>query len=146
MDKSVLFNSLNKKLQFIVNDELNKILTNISNKYNISYDELVEFVNKDNDNNKCIARKQDGLQCTRNKKPNSDYCGKHETNRKYGRIDDNCNIHNDDEDCEKTHIEKISNIDYLVDNDNFVYTNNIENPTLIGKKENNSVVFFNNSN
>jgi hypothetical protein len=37
---------------------------------------------------RCMARKQDGGQCTRNKKKGFDYCGKHNENRKWGRIDE----------------------------------------------------------
>jgi hypothetical protein len=37
----------------------------------------------------CLARKQDGGQCTRRRKDGQDYCGKHLVQRKYGRIDDN---------------------------------------------------------
>lgn len=37
----------------------------------------------------CLARKQDGGQCTRRRKDGEDYCGKHTLQRKYGRIDDN---------------------------------------------------------
>lgn len=37
----------------------------------------------------CLARKQDGGQCTRRRKDGQDYCGKHVVQRKYGRIDDN---------------------------------------------------------
>jgi hypothetical protein len=37
----------------------------------------------------CLARKQDGGQCTRRRKEGDEYCGKHAIQRKYGRIDDN---------------------------------------------------------
>jgi len=37
----------------------------------------------------CLARKQDGGQCTRRRKDNEEYCGKHAIQRKYGRVDDN---------------------------------------------------------
>jgi hypothetical protein len=37
----------------------------------------------------CLARKQDGGQCTRRRKEGEEYCGKHTVQRKYGRIDDN---------------------------------------------------------
>jgi len=37
---------------------------------------------------RCMARKQDGGQCTRNKKKGADFCGKHFDHRKWGRIDE----------------------------------------------------------
>ena len=40
----------------------------------------------------CMARKQDGNQCTRRRKPDGEYCGKHIKNRKYGRVDDHSNL------------------------------------------------------
>ncbi len=138
MDNTILLNSLNNKLINIINDELISVLKKISSKYNIPLDELKCFINNHNNlDNKCLAKKQDGEQCTRNKKLNSDYCGKHIHNRKYGRIDD-INLEKDNN-FEKTHIENIDNINYLVDDDNYVYTNNIENPELIGIKKNNCI-------
>ena len=142
MDNSILLNSLNKKINNIINTEFNNYIQLISNKYNININELNDLINNNNNNNnnKCLARKQDGLQCTRNKKPNEDYCGKHIHNRKFGRIDDN--NHNIDDNLLKTTIENLNGENYLVDSDNYVYTNNIENPTLIGKKENNNLILI----
>ena len=120
-----------------INSEFNNYIDRVSKKYNIPVKELQELVNTNNNYDcKCLARKQDGEQCTRNKKLNSDYCGKHINNRKYGRVDD-INLEKDNN-IEKTHIENIDNINYLVDDDNYVYTNNIENPQLIGIKKDNS--------
>ena len=142
MDNSILFNSLNKKIQNIVNDEIVIILQKISKKYNIPIEELQNVIKIENNINKCLAKKQDGYQCTRNRKPNCDFCGKHILNRKYGRIDDNVN--NENNNFEKMHIENINDINYLVDENNYVYNNNIDNPELIGIKENNSIKILNN--
>ena len=139
MEKSNLSISLNKKIQSVGNSELKIYIDKISNKYNISIDDLLDTIN-DNTSNKCLARKQDGLQCTRNKKPNCDYCGKHIINRKFGNIDKIND--NDNHDCIRMSIENIDNVDYLIDDENLVYTNNIENPTLIGSKTNNGIVYL----
>ena len=142
MDNSLLLNSLNKKINNIINSEFNNYIDKVSKKYNIPVKELHQLVNTNNNNCKCLARKQDGLQCTRNRKFNEDYCGKHINNRKFGRIDDNNNNDNIDNNLVKTCIEKINVENYLIDSDNYVYTNNIENPILIGRKENNSLVLL----
>ena len=141
MDNTPLFNSINKKVSLLLNNELLIILQKISDQYNININELKQIVNNENNSDKCLARKQDGLQCTRNKKPNKDFCGKHLHSRKFGRVDDNQYMDNTlDNECIKTHVENINANDYLVDDDNYVYTNNIENPELIGRKENNSIL------
>lgn len=140
MENTIFLSSINKKVQNIVNEEIINVLNKISSKYDIPFNELQTTISNNNNNcNKCLARKQDGLQCTRNKKNNSDYCGKHINNRKYGRIDDN---NNKDQKYEKTHIEMINGNNYLIDEDNYVYTNNIENPKLIGIKENGIIKFL----
>lgn len=82
----------------------------------------------------CLARKQDGGQCTRRRKDGEEYCGKHAVQRKYGRIDDNEVI------CttETTHIPedkvatweiKFGDKTYLRDINSIVY----ENDRIIGK-------------
>jgi hypothetical protein len=82
----------------------------------------------------CLARKQDGGQCTRRRKDGEDYCGKHLVQRKYGRIDDNEVI------CttETTHIpeDKVATWEvkfgdkiYLRDMNNIVY----DNDRIIGR-------------
>ena len=78
----------------------------------------------------CMARKQDGTQCTRRKKQNCDYCGKHVTSRRYGRIDDNntCKSLN----VIKTKLENINGTDYLVDDNNIVFSYNVDKPSVIG--------------
>ena len=139
MEKSNLSISLNKKIQSVVNSELKIYIQKISDKYNIPIEDLLDTIN-DNTSNKCLARKQDGLQCTRNKKPDCDYCGKHLINRKFGSID--VNNDNDNNDCIKMSIENIDNVDYLIDNENLLYTNNIENPRLIGRKTNNGIIYL----
>ena len=44
----------------------------------------------------CMARKQDGCQCTRSRRKDSDYCGKHIKARKWGRVDEHLHLSSDD--------------------------------------------------
>lgn len=86
----------------------------------------------------CMARKQDGNQCTRRKKEGQEYCGKHIKNRKYGRIDEP-SPHFDKKLSKNsnylaTKIEKINGVEYLVDDNNVVYHKNISKPSIVGVK------------
>lgn len=143
---------ISKYLISIYNVELEKILLNISDEYNIDKDELFgKYIQNNNcslpskpylKKNKnistiCIARKQDGNQCTRRKKGLSDYCGKHIKNNKCGRVDDHSNIVDklaNDDNYIMTWVETINGIDYLVDSDNIIYTNDVNSPIIVGKK------------
>ena len=89
----------------------------------------------------CMARKQDGTQCTRRKKQDCDYCGKHVTNRRYGRIDD-CNSQ-EKSNCIQTRLEIINGTNYLVDNLGMVFTYNTNKPEVIGYKENGELITVN---
>jgi len=141
---------LNETKQIYIKN-IKSILDNISIDYNLDKEDLYKYLEKKSSNkvkntcsNLCMARKQDGNQCTRKKKYN-DYCGKHVNNQKYGRIDDCSHLIEDfseDENYIMVWTEKYKNIDYLVDSNNIVYTNNIENPKIIGKKVNNLIEFI----
>lgn len=101
----------------------------------------------------CMGRKLDGHQCTRSKRPGNDYCLSHIKNLPYGRIDDTTyeethkemlnkkkgNSDQVNDDFIVTHIETIEDQKYLVDNNNNVYSYDIDNPTLLGKKINNTL-------
>lgn len=87
----------------------------------------------------CMARKQDGHQCTRRRKLDCDYCGKHMKSRKFGRIDDpivssagksSKAFHN----TILTWVELFGDTEYLVDDNDIVYTNNASAPTIIGRR------------
>lgn len=72
--------------------ELSNILKTISQKFDIPEDEL-ENISKEHckihlKSGICIARKQDGDQCTRKSKEGSVFCGKHIVNQKYGCVND----------------------------------------------------------
>jgi hypothetical protein len=81
----------------------------------------------------CMAKKADGCQCTRRRKDTNEYCGKHLGNLKFGRIDDD-EKYKDKEKYIKTMHEKINGNDYLVDENNVVYSFDKNNPTVLGAK------------
>lgn len=99
----------------------------------------------------CMGRKLDGKQCTRGRKDNSEFCKSHQNKLPFGRIDDDdyCikepskrgrkkknNVLN----CNKyivTHIEEIEGSNYLVDDNNLVYSFDVNNPSFLGIKQNN---------
>jgi hypothetical protein len=81
----------------------------------------------------CVARKADGQRCTRKRRDKLEYCGKHSSHLKYGRADDTKPTETDEKYVMTWH-ECIDGSDYLVDNQNVVYTYNLENPEIVGKK------------
>jgi hypothetical protein len=132
-------------------------LTILKKKYNISEIDIkkfmansIYFATKQKTKKKtlsshelCTARKQDGDRCTRRKKGNSQYCGKHITNRPYGRFDNKNDIveHNDKIKVRSIQIKKCS---YLIDEDNILYNpfgkNGLYN--IIGKLMNNQEIYY----
>ena len=138
----------------VFNEKLKTILTDISDQYSLNKDKLFQkYVNNDiipididmtqkrkRKKNKqlsvgelCMARKADNHQCTRRRKDNSEYCGKHFNNLKYGRIDDEDKYSSDN--FIKCSPETIDGKEYLVDTStNIVYTYDFENPKIVGKK------------
>tara|TARA_B110000879_G_C10969103_1_gene430700 strand:- start:42 stop:605 length:564 start_codon:yes stop_codon:yes gene_type:complete len=99
----------------------------------------------------CMAKKADGLQCTRRRKvkdingniitPPIEYCGKHIKSIKYGRIDDDEKF-KDTSRYIKTVRENIDGEYYLVDEKDRVYSYNKEHPLLLGKKVNNKLILL----
>lgn len=99
-------------------------------------------------NKQCMGRKLDSKQCTRGRKDNTEFCKSHLNKLPFGRIDDvdfcakepskrgrkrKNNILN----CNKyivTHIEDIEGSNYLVDDNNFVYSFDVNNPIFLGIK------------
>jgi hypothetical protein len=90
----------------------------------------------------CMGRKLDGEQCTRGKRENSDYCKSHENKLPYGRIDEPFKFKESKvrgrkkkdklNDFVATHVEIIDGHNRLVDNNNFVYTFDINKPEFLG--------------
>lgn len=139
----------------VFNSKLKDILTQISSDYSLNKDKLIsKYVQNDNismnidivqkrkrKKNKqltgselCMARKADNDQCTRRRKENSEYCGKHCNNLKFGRIDDEDKYSNSD-DFIKCSPEEIDGKEYLVDSlSGIVYCYDFDNPKIVGKK------------
>ena len=150
-------NEISKNLLSLYNVEIQKILLEISSEYNIDKNVLLRKYIKDDNLQKskqkqtdsiykCMARKQDGNQCSRRKKGVSDYCGKHMKNPKFGRIDDNADIVNklaEDDNYIMTQLETIDGSEYLVDSNNIIFTNDVNSPMIVGKKLGDNVEIFN---
>ena len=117
------------------NKNIKSILGKISNDYDIDMNELCNkyltntvintIVSKLSSSERCFAKKQDGLRCTRRHQETSEYCGKHINNLKYGRFDTE-NNQNNDNDFIRTKKEKINGVDYLIDMYERVYSLNAD--------------------
>ena len=103
-------NFIIENLKKIFNDKLSVILNEISDDYQLNKEKLVKkYIDDSFDidfstasikkrkrkqnkllakNELCMARKADGLQCTRRRRDGTEFCGKHASNLKYGRVDD----------------------------------------------------------
>ena len=163
IDNSLLIDGLRD----MINKQMKKALEDLSLNYsvknngkNVTLDELYEKYciddlkidytkKKKRKKNKqlgkdelCMAKKADGCQCTRRRKENNEYCGKHLGNLKFGRIDDD-EKYKDTDKYIKTMHEKINGNDYLVDENNVVYSFDKNNPTVIGAKINGKLVLAN---
>jgi hypothetical protein len=99
----------------------------------------------------CMGRKLDGKQCTRGRKGVSEFCKSHLNKLPFGRIDDEYNAKepskrgrkrkNNVLSCNKyivTHIEQLNGENYLVDDNNLVYSFDVNNPEFLGVKDNNN--------
>ena len=98
----------------------------------------------------CLGRKQFGEQCTRRKKMGSEFCGSHMKSLPYGRIDDKkeflCKVKGkrgrkkkktlleDNDEYIQTWIDSDLGDKYLIDKYNTVYSNDLQSPKIIGKK------------
>lgn len=122
------------------------IIENLCIKYNIkSIDKqtLFSLLHKKQNKKKtilskeerCNARKQDGLQCSRRKKGTHDFCGKHIKNRPYGTF--NIQI-----DKNNIPVNKYShnNKDYYIDSNNILY--NSDCTCIIGKLLKNNEIYY----
>ena len=145
---------ISKNIHILFSSQLKKILIEISNEYSLDKNKLLNkyldsvslnnvSIKKKKKKNKlepdclCMARKQDGNQCTRRRKGPDEYCGKHIKNRRFGRIDEHSN--NIDKLAENdnyimTWVEMFEGDEYLVDSNNVVYSRDITSPKIVGKK------------
>ena len=100
----------------------------------------------------CMGRKLDGKQCTRGRKGNTEYCKSHLNKLPFGRIDDEYSAKepskrgrkrkNNVLSCNKyivTHMEQLDGHNYLVDDNNLVYSFDVNNPAFLGIKEDNKL-------
>ena len=151
----------------LVTTEMNSILTQICDDNKLKHDLILEKY-RDNISKigskfgvkkrnrrvlplefQCMGRKLDGKQCTRGKRENSDYCKSHENKLPYGRIDEEFKgkeinkrgrkRREKSENFIATHVEIFDGKNYLVDDKNFVYSFNINNPEFLGIKVNNKI-------
>ena len=96
------------------------------------------------DNKRCMGRKIDGLRCTRSKIHDKEFCRSHLKSLPNGRIDDgkiftknklkkgkNSKYNSDEYVC--VYKKTINNCIYLLDDDNYVYKNNLITPSRIGR-------------
>tara|TARA_B110000285_G_scaffold174815_1_gene196034 strand:+ start:526 stop:1014 length:489 start_codon:yes stop_codon:yes gene_type:complete len=90
-------------------------------------------------NDRCVACRANGEQCTRRRKDTNEYCGTHVKNRPYGII---TNVSNSNNTVSITlRIEEVNGIVYHVDELNNVYENEdiinkVMMPNIIGKFSN----------
>lgn len=130
-------NSQKKNLLLTIINDYNLPKMEVLNKY--LYNNINNYSYKSKKYNRCMARKQDGDQCTRKRKNNLEYCGKHLKNRKYGRIDDISQITDtliNNDNIIITWVEEFNGKKYLIDDNNIVYSFNIDLPKIIGIKIN----------
>ena len=148
-------------------NELNIIIKKICNDNNLEYDEVINKYSVDisklglkfgikkrnkrklNQNKQCMGRKIDGKQCTRGRRSHSDFCKSHENKLPHGRIDE---PYKNKElikrgrkrkakfiDYVSTSLEIIDGKHYLVDDNGYVYSYNINNPEFLGVKRDNKI-------
>ena len=103
VDKKIENNYSN--LSIILNENVNKIVELITNKYNLIHEKedisnlIIENLNnlnikikkkknQINQDERCKGRKIDGTQCSRRCKVGKDFCGSHLKNLTYGSVDD----------------------------------------------------------
>jgi len=100
------------------------------------------------DNKRCLGRKIDGLRCTRSKILNNDFCRSHLKSLPNGRVDDGKTINQkplkrgrkkkykkyekNTNDYICVYKKKINNCTYLLDEENYVYKNDLVSPDRIG--------------
>ena len=155
-----LFKFVNEEVRNIIKNlckDNNLIETDILDKYNLDILNIgAKFgVKKRNRrvlplNKMCMGRKLDGHQCTRGRKDNSDYCKSHMNKLPFGDVREEFDIPPISKRGRKkktivnkyivTHIEEIDGSNYLVDDKNWVYSFNVNEPQFLGIKINNTIL------
>ena len=152
------FTKINKTIEKQHTKHIEEILANISIYYKINKKDLFDkFIHKNTQRKtyknkkttldpeyKCMARKQDGTQCSRRRR-HGDFCGKH-IEHKFGRIDEplNNSLFKKKRKCLIVKTEHNNNKEYIIEeNTGILFDGNIQKPTVIGKKlEDNSIHFL----
>jgi len=130
----------------ITEKKITNIFKELSDNHNIPFEEFKIYLQKIfgkkkrkktqlQDFERCMARKQDGFQCSRRRKKNNEYCGKHIKNRPYGRIDNE----NDKESIPVKNIV-IEDKEYLIDNNKIVF--NLNGDMIVGKLMDDGKIFY----
>lgn len=148
-----------------IEQEVNKTIDYIVNNYNLTslhveikenVFKIIEFHKKKEKfeipfNEKCKGRKINSKQCSRRCKAGQIYCGSHLKSLPFGNITDEelilpikikgkrgrkKKINNQTSNYIETRIDDELGDKYLIDNNNYVYLNNVEQPELIGIKKN----------
>ena len=151
-------NPIAEKLTDIIKSECEKIIEDIAFDNNLDRDELIEkHLSNDliknfcckSDKKKtrhrkcvpidemCLGRKIDLTQCTRRRKGDKLFCATHSNNLPFGRIDDGKDYIKDEKnnnDYIAMKIFEYQDETFLIDNNNIVYTYDVENPVRIGIK------------
>lgn len=152
-------NPIASKLTDIIKDECERIIIEIADEHNLDKDELLEKhlandLNKSfykNDKKKtrhrkcvpieemCLGRKIDLTQCTRRRKGDKLFCATHSNSLPFGRVDDGKDYGNNkdiktNDDYIAMMVFEYKDETFLIDNNNIVYTYDIENPVRIGIK------------
>lgn len=141
--------------KYNINCNVNNVMLNIKENV-MDWDETIK-TRKNNlnlpDDERCLGRKADNIQCTRRKKRDGDYCASHLKRLPCGHINDGltpiikekgkrgrkkkeCN--NDDKYIETWVDNELGNL-YLVDKHNLVYRKDTEYPELVGIKKNGKI-------
>lgn len=97
----------------------------------------------------CLGRKIDGQQCTRSRRNGEEFCLSHMKRLPHGRIDDPTfagkekgkrgrkkkEVVYNEEEYLCVHLELIRGVQYLLDENDNVFTYNLEAPKFLGKRE-----------
>ncbi len=146
----------------VFKDEVISILLNMCSEYNLEQEKIIDKylpnimnigvklgVKKKNKRVlpkevQCMGRKIDGEQCTRSRRPGTDYCLSHHKRLPHGRIDDTSYVkkikgrrgrkRKSNNEYIETHIEKINGVDYLVDDYDNVFKYDLNESEYLGKK------------
>ena len=120
---------------------MQSILSQIAQDYHLDKQSLLKYLENEKDLQQitfvkktpgttiCRARKQDGQRCTRRCKEESDFCGKHIKQQKYGCVQDTVKT-----DIINTSELYYNDIKYLVDDENIVYSEVADNYEIVGKR------------